>query len=395
MTPSSEAAPAGLLPGPYADGAAPGLAEVLVPLRAAPAEDSSADVVVLIDGLGAQLLAEHRAEAPALRRLAAQTRIIRTVFPATTATALATLMTGASPLRHGIIGYRGLIGAVAGERPRPTPLVINQLTGHSGLDPADWVLATADVPAARPLVQVAPEWHRGSHLSRALYPDFTMRTYRRRDERVDAVVAAVRGPHADGRGPLVYVHLDEVDHAGHYYGPGSAPWREALAEVDAEVASLLRRLPRGTRLHLTADHGMVPASSGSVIDLAADTELDQHLQVVAGDPRAPQLCVRGDGAERIERSAQVAVLLAERTDGAASVVDRAGMLRGGLLGPPEDAARVDHRLQSRLGDLLVLFSGPHMLTDSRLRAPDHPPETGVHGALTAEESLVPLIRVDV
>ena len=402
------ALPPGLLPAPYAHGAAPEIAEVLVPLRQLPATDEPSDVVILVDGLGAELLSAHLAEAPTLRGLQDVTRVIRTVFPATTATALATLLTGAAPLSHGIIGYRGLSGAAPTRGPRPMrPVTVNQLTGSPHITAETWPLTRAgDVPR-RPLLQIAPRKHAGSHLSRALHAEYTPVIYARRDERVEATVRALRG---GGNGALAYLHLDDVDHAGHQHGPDSPAWREALAEVDATIGALLRRLPAGTRVHITADHGMVTAVPAQQIDLATDPALSQHVDVLAGDPRAPMLCLPGGESERREHAHTVSQLLLEKTEGRCSVLDRDEMLRSELLGPPappsssspggHEAAQqraipqhslVSPAIQDRLGDLMVLFAGEHTLVDSRLRDPRHPPEVGVHGALTAAESLVPFI----
>ena len=48
------------------------------------------------------------------------------------------------------------------------------------------------------------------------------------------------------------------------------------------VGQLLRRLPAGTRIVLTADHGMVDTDRRHRIDLAKEKELAKDVVAVAG-----------------------------------------------------------------------------------------------------------------
>ena len=64
--------------------------------------------LLMIDGLGWQLLSDHAADAPFLAGLAAQAEPLVAGFPATTATSLASLGTGLPPGRHGM--WRSRLG---------------------------------------------------------------------------------------------------------------------------------------------------------------------------------------------------------------------------------------------------------------------------------------------
>src|SRR4051794_7931533 len=61
-------------------------------------------VLFLVDGLGWTTLAAHRALLPRLAAL--DSRMITTVAPSTTASALTSLATGLTPAEHGIVGFR-------------------------------------------------------------------------------------------------------------------------------------------------------------------------------------------------------------------------------------------------------------------------------------------------
>src|SRR5699024_3532310 len=69
-------------------------------LGLAPTRDA---VVVLIDGLGAELIRDHADDAPTLSALTG--RVISAGFPATTATSLTSLAVGAPCSQPGVMGY--------------------------------------------------------------------------------------------------------------------------------------------------------------------------------------------------------------------------------------------------------------------------------------------------
>src|SRR5258708_6242385 len=73
------------------------------PLQLPPADRAC---LLVVDGLGWELLREHPAAAPFLSELAVTGRALSAGFPATTATSLASLGTGRPPGQHGVLGYQ-------------------------------------------------------------------------------------------------------------------------------------------------------------------------------------------------------------------------------------------------------------------------------------------------
>lgn len=365
--------PADLLAPPFAAAERPGLLDVLAPLASAPEEGR--DLVVLLDGVGADLLAEHRALTPTLRRLEGSVERIRTVTPSTTASAMVSLHTGLAPLEHGVLGYLGF---------EPVDRrAVNQLTGAPGLDPHAWMPLTTPVEAGtRRAVQVAPAKHARSHLSGVAYRGWEFLAQGRGD-RVEAVRTAL---HRGGPDALVHLHVDDVDHAGHVHGIDSEPWRTALAEVDALIGTLLRRVPRGTRVHLTADHGMVDTSAAHTVDLAEEPAILSLVEEVTGEARALALhAVPGDGAAA-ELAERMRVLMGER----ALVLTREQVLASGLLGPA--ATAIPEHVRGRIADVLVLARGRWGVDDFSRRPETARSMIGVHGSLTSAEAVVPLLR---
>ena len=365
--------PEDLLAPPFAAGERPGLLDVLAPLASEPQEGR--DLVVLLDGVGADLLTEHRALTPTLRRLEGSVERIRTVTPSTTASAMVSLHTGLAPLEHGVLGYLGF--DPVGRR------AVNQLTGAPGLDPHAWMpFATPVEAGARRAVQVAPAKHARSHLSGVAYRGWEFLAQGRGD-RVEAVRTAL---HRGGPDALVHLHVDDVDHAGHAHGIDSEQWRTALAEVDALIGALLRRVPRGTRVHLTADHGMVDTSAAHTVDLAEEPAILSLVEEVTGEARALALhAVPGDGAAE-ELAERMRVLMGER----ALVLTRDQVLASGLLGPA--ATAIPAHVRGRIADVLVLARGRWGVDDFSRRPETARSMIGVHGSLTSAEAVVPLLR---
>src|SRR5699024_7149293 len=234
-----------------------------------------------------------------------------------------------------------------------------------GADPRRWMpLPTPVERGGRRAVQVAPAKHAGSHLSGVAFRGWEFLGHGRGD-RVEAVRTALHRAGPDG---LVHLHVDDVDHAGHRHGVDSEQWRTALAEVDSLMGTLLRRLPAGTRIHVTADHGMVDTSPQHTIDLAEHPRLLRLIDQVAGEARALALhTVPGEGAA-VELAEGLTRLLGER----ALVLRRAQVLAEGLLGPV--GAAVPARVAPRSPDVLAPARGRRATDDfSRPPEPAGPP----------------------
>src|SRR5438132_7011949 len=81
------------------------------------ASDATNLVLLIIDGLGDNYLARHGAGSELARR---RRRSLTSVFPSTTASAITTSYTGATPLEHGLTGwftYFGAAGCVSAALP--------------------------------------------------------------------------------------------------------------------------------------------------------------------------------------------------------------------------------------------------------------------------------------
>lgn len=349
------------------------------PLGIGPVRDA---VVVLIDGLGAELIREHADDAPTLAAMA--TRLINAGFPATTATSLTSLAVGAPCSQHGIVGYSFRLSPDDG----------GPATAFNSLR---WSLGSASGPSAMDLhpptevqtkaslmellaadgvevTYVMREDFRDSGLTRAAFrADGHYRPANSLAEIRDQVMATMDPPGATRR--FAYAYFGDLDLIGHIHGPGSAEWRQSLREVDAFVADLATHLHRDCALLLTADHGMV--SADTVLDLDTLPGLESGVEMIAGEARVRHVYA--------SPGARADVLAAwQQTLGAdARVIGREQALDENLFGRGTEHAE-------RLGDVIAIATGGVVLA----RPGNEPMESamaGHHGANTAAEQHIPLI----
>ncbi|WP_426566700.1 alkaline phosphatase family protein [Angustibacter sp. McL0619] len=341
------------------------------PLRLRPTDRAC---VLLVDGLGDVQLRERAGHAPFLRGQLARTGTLAAGFPTTTATSMGSFGTGLPPGAHGLVGYEVLIP----ERDE----LLNELSWEPPIDPRRWQPETTvfqhAAAAGVEVVRIGPGFFDGSGLTEAALRGGRFVAADSLEDRVDAAIAALRSSSRC----LVYVYWGDVDKVGHVSGAGSWEWGEELARVDLAVRTLAAQLPRGTTLHVTADHGMVDVPHHQRIDLAHDGELARGVRHAGGEPRCPQLYCERDQAP------SVLATWTERLGDRAEVLSRGDAIALGLFGP------VAVHVRERIGDVVVICRPGLAVVDSRRMRPALLALVGLHGSWTPQESLVPLLTLD-
>jgi hypothetical protein len=330
-------------------------------------------VVVLVDGLGYELIRRRGGHAPFLRSLLPAAHRLTAGFPSTTATSMATFGTGAPPGAHGLMGYEVLV-------PDEDRLV-NELSWEDGPDPLAWQPVETVFEAAErggvAVTRVGPAFFGGSGLTRAAVRGGRFAAAESLEDRVDATLAALRRD----RRALVFLYWGDLDKVGHVHGCQSWEWGDELEAIDAEVARLVRSVPDDTAVLVTADHGMVDAPHALRIDLAHDEELAAGVRHVGGEARALQLYCEQGAAE------DVAQTWRERVAERAWIRTRDEAVAEGWFG------QVVERNRARIGDLVVAMRDNFAIVDSRRARPQLLALVGLHGSLTPDESAVPLFHV--
>jgi len=365
-----------LLPG-YGRSTLPDLSRSVLASLGVPGEDNvlglppvSRVCLLVVDGLGWDLLRAHRSAAPFLTELLATGCWLSAGFPSTTVTSLGSLGTGHPPGEHGLLGYQVRVSA-SGQ-------LLNALRWDKAVDPVAWQpgstiferAAAAGIGAFR----VAAGAFRQSGLSVA-----AMRgaDYRSADT-PGALVASSAAALASVPRGLVMVYTGDLDATGHAWGCTSPAWRYQLEHVDRLAEQLARALPRGTTLHITADHGMVDVPPSGRADADVIPELRAGVAVLGGEGRARHVyAVPGAAAD---------VLAAWRATlgDDAWTVSRDDAIAAGWFGPVEPAAA------GRIGDVVAAARGSSAVV-ATVAEPRESRLVGMHGSLTPSEQRVPLL----
>ena len=329
------------------------------------------ELLFLIDGFGFDTLATYADAMPTMSRMFNHGRI-QTAFPSTTATSLATLTTGQLPGAHGMLGYTVQV-------PRSGGRLLNALKWDERVDPENWqpieTLFQRAAAAGINVTHVAAKRYENSGFTRAV---FRGAQYKGANLVADLISETKLALH---KAPsFVYLYVNDLDTAGHSDGVGSEKWIAALSMIDQMVSQLMKEVPKGTRIWVTSDHGMINVEEKIVIGL--DNPLKQGVSVVAGEPRARHLYLDSDSP--VAR-AETASLWQEYLQDKALVLTREQAISNNLFGAEVSADALD-----RMGEVIAIARGGLVLLDAD-RVEKEGAMVGHHGADSDIESQVGLL----
>ncbi|HEY4004791.1 MAG TPA: alkaline phosphatase family protein [Pseudonocardia sp.] len=359
-------------------GAAAGSPDWRNPLRIRPA---GRVCLLLVDGLGAEQLAAHPADAPFLTSLRGTADPLTAGFPSSTPVSLSTLGTGAPPGAHGVLGVRfeaahgELLDAISWTTHRGgKPVDQREALPPERVQPLDTALATA-AGAGVDVRVVSARAFEGSGLTRAALRGGQYRGVHALGDLAAELIAALHDP-----GPVFcYGYHAHLDLLGHVYGPGSLPWRLELNIVDRVAALVAEALPPDGLLAVTSDHGMVTVAARERVDADSDDALRAGVRLLGGDPRARHVYAEPGAA------ADVLAAWSERLGRRAWVRSGEQAISEGWFGPVQSPAA-----RGRIGDVVVAMRGAAAVTRTRAE-PLLSTLEGQHGSLTAAEQHIPLL----
>lgn len=329
------------------------------------------ELLFLIDGFGFDTLATYADAMPTMSRMFNH-GCIQTAFPSTTATSLATLTTGELPGAHGMLGYTVQV-------PRSGGRLLNALKWDERVDPENWqpieTLFQRAAAAGINVTHVAAKRYENSGFTRAV---FRGAQYKGANLVADLISETKLALH---KAPsFVYLYINDLDTAGHSDGVGSEKWIAALSMIDQMVSQLMKEVPKGTRIWVTSDHGMINVQEKIVIGL--DNPLMQGVSVVAGEPRARHLYLDSDSPTA---RAETASLWQEYLQDKALVLTREQAISSNLFGSEVSADALD-----RMGEVIAIARGGLVLLDAD-RVEKEGAMVGHHGADSDIESQVGLL----
>jgi hypothetical protein len=355
----------------------------LAGLPASSLTDARNVVYVVIDGIGEAQLDAFLSTGQGQAFFALhEHQVISTVFPATTAVAVTTFATGASPAEHAILGWYlhlhdlGLVGTILpGTTRTGVPMTRAEFDLDAYLQLPSYLesalgrrelLTYAHIVRSR-FSQVGTNWQRRS----------AYQTLRGMERQI--VSFAKRA----GRG-LAYAYWPEYDSYCHEAGCRHALAEQHLAEIDLMLGRLVQRL-RGTNtmLLVLADHGLVDAPPRQRIDLSKVQGFYDCLAVLpSGDTRGVCCFVR---PARVKRFLS---LVKQQLSAACVCVRGEELIDSGAFG----RGRKHPALTNRVGDYVLLAKGSHAFI-STVPGSTAAFSVGNHGGMSRAEVLVPLYAV--
>jgi hypothetical protein len=178
---------------------------------------------------------------------------------------------------------------------------------------------------------------------------------------------------------FVYLYVNDLDSAGHSDGVGGPKWLSALTMIDQLTQQLMKEVPKGTRIWITSDHGMV--NVGEKIVIGQGNPLLSGVSVIAGEPRARHIYLEKDSKNARE---DVAGTWKEFLGEKALVLTREEAITRAIFGEEVSQDAVD-----RMGEVIAIARGGVVLLDPD-RADKEGAMVGHHGGDSQIESQVGL-----
>ena len=339
-------------------------------------------VLIVIDGLGADLLDSFAGRSPDENFKHYQRARITSVYPPTTASAVTTFMSGQAPQQHGLTGWFmnfREIGAVSAVLPFASRFGRKALS-EQGVDISrlvscarfsDLLPVTAQMLLPSDIVDSEFSRHLGGRAKRVSYRGLT--DFKRK---LDEFLRA------DSGADYLYAYWSELDHLAHQYGPSN---ERVLDHYQALENSLLPILKTAAEHNccviVTADHGFLDSGPQERVELEAHPQLSDMLAMpLFGEPRSAYCVVRKGCDDEFE------AYVAENLNDFMTAVPSAQLIANNWFG----VGKAHTELAARVGDYTLQMKQRYTVRD-RLVSEHAFDLYGMHGGITAAEQWVPLI----
>ena len=297
---------------------------------------------------------------------------ITSVFPSTTTAALTSIYTAYTPSAHGMLGYilflkeYGFLTNMI----ELTPVGMERDKLADRMDfrnflPVPTIFQRLRESYVRSYV-VSPSRYQGSGLSRILHEGAKVVGY----TSIGDLIVKVSGLMRREERSLILVYIPNVDSVGHKESE-RAYLNEAAMILRQVDITILGKIPEKTALVITADHGMIRTPKEKAIWWTPKSEIMRYLMMPPGGERRMMHLYTRDPESLID-------FLESRypEEGIYLLKEEAMTLFGG--GESE-----------RIGDVILIARGNFSFNFKYTPKDDH--LFGMHGGLSEEEMLVPLI----
>jgi hypothetical protein len=329
-------------------------------------------VFLIVDGLGDNYLQTNGSSGNFARH---RRGAISAVFPSTTASAITTSFTGATPLEHGLTGWftyfseAACVGAPLPFQRRGERASLGVAPERIFIEPPlfDALDTRTIVVSYSRIIDSLYNAHHCGRAERLAYDDL--------QGLVDQTAAAVK---SGAERKFVYAYWPEFDALSHQHGVASAQVRAHFDALDTAFGELLARLAGSdTLVVLTADHGFVDCPPGESVELPA--ELSAMLRFPLCGERRVAFCHVHEEKKFIERAKEI---LGERAD----VRPSRELAEEGWFG----TGRPHPHFAERIGDVALVMKGRGTVKDWVTGEPRHL-HIGNHGGMSGDEMNIPLV----
>lgn len=329
-------------------------------------------VFVIIDGLGDNYIRANGAAGPLARH---RRGAISAVFPSTTASAITTSFTGATPLEHGLTGWFTYFSAAACVG-APLPFKRRGEKASLGVAPErifvegslfDTLSVRSIVVSYREIIDSLYNVHHCGRAERRPYDNLAGFL----EETVNAVKSGVQRK-------FVYAYWPQFDALAHQHGVASAEVRAHFAQLDGIFGELLARLSgTDTLVVLTADHGFMDSPAEESVELPP--ALAALLRFPLCGERRVAFCHVQDRKIFLQKAHD---FFGER----AQVRPSGELVDEGWFG----TGRAHADFTERIGDVALVMNGRGTVKDWVSGEPRHL-HIGNHGGMSEDEMRIPLV----
>lgn len=330
--------------------------------------------VVLVDGMGAEQVLARSGHAKYLSSAIARGETAFSAFPATTSTNIGSFATGVTAGEHGLIGHQVL--------DRKRNIRLNLLTGWTTeTNPVVWQ-PNQNISELSFSLGIQTNVIAASEYQHTGYTKATMRqanfvAAESISDRFEKAREILSSPQES----LSYLYIPELDKYGHRNGWQSPGWAALLEEVDSEVQRISKRLPKDSGLVVIADHGMVDTSEE--MHLVLDKYFDSALEWFGGDTRASYVYLNDPKAidSTLERFTPLSNSI--------TAIRTTDLVEKRFFGDVTELAL------NRLPEIVLLAKGSHTLFHSEYSKKKSFEMIAHHGAPSAAEIRIPLVRIGI
>ncbi len=333
-------------------------------------------ILLIIDGLGYEYLKKNGKNSFLQKHFV---RPITSVFPSTTSAATTALETGVAPQQHSVMGWfmflkeYNIIFAPWSFQPR----ILNN-SANLSIKRSDVFLEPRMTDKINPSFLIY-----GKDMSeRKVNKEYNkLKDYSTLDEMFVQIKASMD---SSKKRKLIICHWGGFDGVSHDNGCKSLKTNEHFMRLDKKICAFTNSIKEtNTTIIITSDHGQIDTTQSKAIELDDHPELEEMLAMpLCGEHRFTYCYVKSNQRKQFENYVKTKLKFC------CDIYKSSELIKNNYFG----LFKPNNKLKSRIGDYVLIMKDNYTFKDWL------PNENkfylrGIHGGLSREEMLVPLIWI--